>query len=191
MEYAASKLHQVKKARGLPTLSAVFLLGNIFCENWADQLGGPFDCVHVGGSCAKERIDDLMLLVKEGASVPVPVPVSVPAVYAQLSILTWTLRSVARQVRPCNGLRRGETEMLCLSSGTPPSAPHVAALHTTPSGPPHAFPSRSPSPPLAPQSCPPPPHLHPPPFCPPPPYRPLATPPPFAPPLWSWAPSGK
>ena len=67
VEYAAGKLHQVKKARGLPTLSAVFLRGNIFSENWADQLGGPFDCVHVGGSCAKERISDLLRLVKEGA----------------------------------------------------------------------------------------------------------------------------
>lgn len=66
VEYAAGKLHQVKKARGLPTLSAVFLRGNIFSENWADQLGGPFDCVHVGGSCARERIYDLMRLVKEG-----------------------------------------------------------------------------------------------------------------------------
>lgn len=69
VEYAAGKLHQVKKARGLPTLSAVFLRGNIFSENWADQLGGPFDCVHVGGSCAKERIHDLLRLVKEGVTV--------------------------------------------------------------------------------------------------------------------------
>lgn len=66
MEYAAGKLHQVKKARGLPTLSAVFLRGNIFSQNWTDQLGGPFDCVHVGGSCSRERINDLMRLVKEG-----------------------------------------------------------------------------------------------------------------------------
>ncbi|KAL3155148.1 hypothetical protein ABBQ38_011204 [Trebouxia sp. C0009 RCD-2024] len=72
VEYAAGKLHQVKKARGLPTLSAVFLCGNIFSENWADQLGGPFDCVHVGGSCAKERIHDLMRLVKEGGRMTVP-----------------------------------------------------------------------------------------------------------------------
>lgn len=69
VEYAAGKLHQVKKARGLPTLSVVFLRGNIFSENWADQLGGPFDCVHVGGSCARERIHDLMRLVKEGVPV--------------------------------------------------------------------------------------------------------------------------
>ena len=66
VEYAAGKLHQVKKARGLPTLSAVFLRGNIFSQNWTDQLGGPFDCVHVGGSCSRERINDLMRLVKEG-----------------------------------------------------------------------------------------------------------------------------
>ena len=71
VEYAAGKLHQVKKARGLPTLSAVFLRGNIFSENWVDQLGGPFDCVHVGGSCAKERIHDLMRLVKEGVPVEI------------------------------------------------------------------------------------------------------------------------
>ena len=66
VEYAAGKLHQVKKSRGLPTLSAVFLRGNIFSENWSDQLGGPFDCVHVGGSCTRERLNDLMRLVKEG-----------------------------------------------------------------------------------------------------------------------------
>ena len=66
VEYAASKLHQVKKSRGLPTLSATFLHGNIFKEHWCEQLGGPFDCVHVGGSCSKNRIQDLMLLVKQG-----------------------------------------------------------------------------------------------------------------------------
>ncbi len=66
VEYAASKLHQVKKSRGLPTLSATFLRGNIFKEHWSEQLGGPFDCVHVGGSCSKNRIQDLMLLVKQG-----------------------------------------------------------------------------------------------------------------------------
>ncbi len=68
VEYAASKLHQVKKSRGLPTLSATFLCGNIFKEHWCEQLGGPFDCVHVGGSCSKNRIQDLMLLVKQGKS---------------------------------------------------------------------------------------------------------------------------
>ena len=68
VEYAAGKLHQVKKARGLPTLSAVFLRGNIFSENWSDQLGGPFDCVHVGGSCSREKINDLMRLLKPGIS---------------------------------------------------------------------------------------------------------------------------
>ena len=66
VEYAASKLHQVKKSRGLPTLSATFLRGNIFKEHWCEQLGGPFDCVHVGGSCSKSHIQDLMLLVKQG-----------------------------------------------------------------------------------------------------------------------------
>jgi len=66
VEYAASKLHQVKKLRGLPTLSATFLRGNIFSQHWCEQLGGPFDCVHVGGSCAKDRINDLMRLVKQG-----------------------------------------------------------------------------------------------------------------------------
>ena len=66
VEYAASKLHQVKNSRGLPSLSATFLRGNIFSEHWSEQLGGPFDCVHVGGSCSKDRIGDLMRLVKQG-----------------------------------------------------------------------------------------------------------------------------
>lgn len=72
VEYAASKLHQVKKSRGLPTLSATFLRGNIFKEHWCEQLGGPFDCVHVGGSCSKNHIQDLMLLVKQGGRMTVP-----------------------------------------------------------------------------------------------------------------------
>ena len=66
MEYACSKLHQVKKSRGLPALSATFLRGNIFSEHWCEQLGGPFDCVHVGGSCSKDKINYLMRLVKQG-----------------------------------------------------------------------------------------------------------------------------
>ena len=66
VEYACSKLHQVKKSRGLPALSATFLRGNIFSEHWCEQLGGPFDCVHVGGSCSKDKINYLMRLVKQG-----------------------------------------------------------------------------------------------------------------------------
>lgn len=66
VEYAATKLHEIKQARGLPTLSASFIKGNLFEELQSGRLAELFDCLHVGGSCTKDKIRELLRLVKPG-----------------------------------------------------------------------------------------------------------------------------
>lgn len=66
VDYAASRLHEIKQSRGLPALSASFVRGNLFAELQAGRAAETFDCLHVGGSCNKDKIRELLRLVKPG-----------------------------------------------------------------------------------------------------------------------------
>ena len=66
VEFAAGKLHEIQQSRGLPTLTASFMRGNLFTELHSGRLGELYDCLHVGGSCNKDRIRELLRLVKPG-----------------------------------------------------------------------------------------------------------------------------
>lgn len=65
VEYAEAKVSDVKQKRGLTDLSLTFLRGSIFGHPSLPVMG-RFNRIHVGATCPKSRLRDLLRLLKPG-----------------------------------------------------------------------------------------------------------------------------
>ena len=65
MQYATDRQAAVQQQRGLSSLSCTFVHGSCFDPTVMAALG-RFDRIHVGGSCPKPRLRDLLKLLKPG-----------------------------------------------------------------------------------------------------------------------------
>ena len=87
MQYATERQAAVQQQRGLSSLSCTFVHGSCFDPTVMAALG-RFDRIHVGGSCPKPRLRDLLKLLKPGEQPALPT-------WAMCSLLcTWHAASV-------------------------------------------------------------------------------------------------
>ncbi len=71
MQYATDRQAAVQQQRGLSSLSCTFVHGSCFDPTVMAALG-RFDRIHVGGSCPKPRLRDLLKLLKPGEEPGLP-----------------------------------------------------------------------------------------------------------------------
>lgn len=65
VEYAEARCSEVKEQRGLMDLSITFLRGSIFGHPSLPVMG-KFDRINVGANCPKNKLRDLLRLLKPG-----------------------------------------------------------------------------------------------------------------------------
>ena len=87
MQYATDRQAAVQQQRGLSSLSCTFVHGSCFDLTVMAALG-RFDRIHVGGSCPKPRLRDLLKLLKPGEDQ------SVPTLSMRSLLCTWHVVSV-------------------------------------------------------------------------------------------------
>ena len=124
VEYAEAKVSDVKLKRGLTDLSLTFLRGSIFGHPSLPVMG-RFNRIHVGATCPKNRLRDLLRLLKPGE------PRASPASFNSFCLL---VLSHGRYQMQSAGLVSSAYQCCCFAMQdsdltTNPSSPWQANFH--------------------------------------------------------------